>query len=197
MKRIIVFGTIICAATIAMVSMAGCLGERIAESITEKAIEKAIENESDGEVDIDISEGEMKIEGDEGEVSISSSEEGVSIKSDEGEATYGASAELPATFPQSIPVYPDMEIHSSFESTGDGGKSSWSVGGLTSDPGEDVFNWYKEQMSGWEQEGEFTAQNEGETTMTFGASNESFTVSIMVFESESGEVNIIQNIEEK
>lgn len=183
--------------TLSVVLMSGCLGERIAGAVAEKVVEKAIENESGGEVDIDLSEGEIKIQGEDGEVSISSDEEGVSIQSDEGQATYGSSAELPDTFPGSVPVYPGMEINSSFESTGDSGKSNWSIGGITADPGEDVFGWYKEQMSGWEPEGEFTSENEGEKTMTFAAGNDAYTVNIIVVVSGSGEVNIIQTVQEK
>jgi hypothetical protein len=182
---------------VALLLMSGCLGEKIAERITEEAMEKAIEKEGGGEVDIDLSEGEINIQSEEGEVSISSDEESVSIKSDEGEATYGSAAELPETFPEAVPVYPDMEINSSFESTDDNGKTNWSIGGMTTDPGEDVFNWYKDKMSGWEIEGEYTMDSDGEKSMTFAAGNADLTVSVMVFESEEGEVNVVQTVQEK
>ena len=81
--------------------------------------------------------------------------------------------------------------------TDDDGKTTWSVSGMTSDPGEGVYNWYKGKMSGWQIEGEYTMENEGEKTWTFAAGNADFIVSLMIFESKEGEVNVVENVQEK
>ena len=174
MKKIMYVITVVCVILIALFLAAGCKG-KIIERITEGAIESAIEAQSDGEVDIDVSEG------------------GISIKTDEGEVTIGEGTDLPDGFPSIIPVYPDMTIQTAWKSTEDD-KDNFYISALSDDSGEKIFNWYKDKMSGWEIESEFT-QDSGEDgiTMSINGNNGTYMLSILIFEDE-GSSTIVENV---
>jgi len=170
MKKIAALAAVISMTIFMLFSASGCFnpGQKVAEKVTEEAIEKAIESEG-GEAEIDIGE------------------EGVSIKTDEDEMTYGGGAELPEGFPEVVPVYPDMEIITSWKATEDG-KESFSVSGIIGDSGKEIFDWYKSQFSNWDtEESEFTSGDE--SMYSINASNDAYEVSVMIMESE-GEVTV-------
>lgn len=160
---------------IALFITTGCFGQQIAERITGEAIERAIEEESGGEVDIDISEGEM------------------SIKTDEGEVTFGESTELPDGFPGIVPVYPDMGIVTAWKATEEG-KENFSISASTDDPGDKIYNWYKNELSGWEIENEFTADSGDDgKTFSINGNNGTYNLSVLIFESEE-ETTVVVNV---
>ncbi len=164
MKKMMVLAVIISLAIFMLFSASGCnVKQKIAEEAVEEAIEKVIESESGGEADVEISE------------------EGASIKTDEGEVAIGEKAELPDGFPDVVPVYPDMEIITSWKGTEDE-KTTFSVSALTSDPGSTVFDWYKSKLGGWETENEFTNESEGEVVSSISASNGTYSLVIMVID---------------
>jgi len=68
------------------------------------------------------------------------------------EAEYGGESQLPTDFPGDVPIYAAAHPMSSMSSAGHG----TIVNLRTSDPEEQVFDWYKEQMSaaGWKIESE-------------------------------------------
>lgn len=174
MKKAIALAAVISMAIFMLFSASGCfkVGQKIAEKVTEEAVEEAIEEgiESEGgEAEVDIGEGE------------------VSIKTDESEMTVGEGAELPEGFPKVVPVYPDMEISSSWKSV-ENGKENFSVSGMTSDSREKIFNWYKGELGGWEIEGEFTSESGGESTSTISANDGTYSVVVMIMESDEGTV---------
>ena len=170
MKKIVALTAVISMTIFMLFSVSGCfnLGQKVAEKVTEKAVEKAIESEG-GEAEVDVGE------------------EGVSIKTDEGEMTIGEGAELPEGFPKVVPVYPGMQITTSWKGTEDG-KETFSVSALTSDLGSTVFDWYKSELGGWENEGEFTSESGGESTFTISADNGTYSVVVMIMESDEGTV---------
>lgn len=176
MKKIAALAAVISLAIFVLFSGSGCfnLGQKVAEKVTEKAVEKAIESEG-GEAEVDIGE------------------EGVSIKTDEGEMTIGG-ADLPDGFPGVVPVYPDMEIITSSKSIDDG-KESFFVGGASSDSGKEIFDWYKGELRGWDIEGEFVAESGGESTFTISANDGTYSVSVMIMESED-EVTVMIYVDE-
>lgn len=169
MKKILMIVAVLVSILLTLVFAGGCLGQKISEKITEKVaeeiIEKAIEGESGKSVDIDLDDGEM------------------TIKSDDGEVTIGTSVELPDGFPGNVPVYPDMEITMGWAVTEDN-KDSYSINGFTEDAGDDVFAWYKEKLSGWDIESEFTASGEDVTTSSLSAKSGGLEMFLMVIESE-------------
>ncbi len=59
-------------AIVALVGLAGCSGEDIAESI----VERAAESQGDGDVDIDLSNGEFSVETEDGSFQITTDEDG-------------------------------------------------------------------------------------------------------------------------
>lgn len=169
MKKAIALVLVISLAVFILFSAGGCkVGQKIAEKVTEEAIEENIESEG-GEAEVDITEGE------------------VSVKTDESEMTVGEGAELPEGFPKVVPVYPDMEISSSWKSV-ENGKENFSVSGTTSDSGDEVFSWYKSQLGGWEIEGEFTSESGGESTSTISANDGTYSVVVVIMESDEGTV---------
>jgi len=166
MKKVIALTAVVSLAIFMLFSVSGCfnLGQKVAEKITEEAVEKAIESEG-GEAEVDIGE------------------EGVSIKTDEGEMTYGGGAELPEGFPKVVPVYPDMQIVSSWKATDDE-KESFSVSGIIGDSGKKIFDWYKSQLSNWDtEESEVTSGDE--SMYSIYASNDAYDVSVIIMDVES------------
>jgi len=178
MKKIIAIIAVIVPMLLVLVLASGCFGQNIADKIAEEAIEKAIESDSGENVDIDFDDGEMTIESDDGEVSI------------------GMGSDLPDNFPDNVPVYPDMEIISSWSVTEDD-KDSYSINGLTEDAGDDVFAWYKESLSGWEIENEFSASGDDMKTSSLSAKSGGLVVVIMVVETEDEGTSIMLSVTEE
>lgn len=185
MKRTITIAAAVMATLLVLVFTGGCLGQRVAEKVTEKAIEKAIEKESGGNVDVDLEEGEVNVKSDDGEVNISSDDDSVEIKSDEGEATFGAGSDLPEGFPGDVPVYDNMTITTSWKSTEDG-KNNYSITAMTEDSVDDVFDWYKGKLDGWDIEGEMTFDSDEGKTSSLGAGKGEMELQLMVMSSDEG-----------
>ncbi len=196
MKKLFAITAVVVSMLLVLFAASGCFGQNIVERIAEEAIEKAIEKDSGENVEIDLEEGEMTIQSDEGEVSISSDDDSIEIKSDEGEVTIGVGTELPDGFPGNVPVYPDMEITTSWKST-ENDKASYSISGLTDDGGDGVFAWYKDKLSGWDIEGEFTMSGDDGKTSTLSAKGSGLVVTVMVFETEDEGTTIVQTVVEE
>lgn len=133
--------TVVAAAVLAVA--AGCSSEDIAE----RAIERQLENEAGQDVDIDLDDGNIRIETEDGTIEMNSdgdgnisieggdgnvsidSEDGVTvIESDDGTATISQGAGVPDDFPESVPLPEGFtpEFSQSLSSAdGDG----WVLGG--------------------------------------------------------------------
>jgi hypothetical protein len=111
--------------TAAVLVLTSCSGEDVAESV----IERQIESGSDGDVDVDIDDGEISIQTEDGEVvmrsdgdqTIIQTEDGevvmesdgeqTVIQSEDGEMIIGSSSgDLPDDFPPEIPMPDDIAI---------------------------------------------------------------------------------------
>lgn len=191
MKKIIMIIAIAGALMLTLVFAGGCLGQKIAEKITEEVIEKAIESEG-GNVEIDLDDGEMTIEGDDGDVSISTDDETVTIEGDDVEGTFGEGAELPDDFPENIPVYPDMTLVSSWKA--DGG---FSISAFSEKSVDEIFGWYKDKLSGWDNEMETTTNTDDGKMSTIVVKNGTYVVSVMVMDSEDEGTAVVQNVNEE
>ncbi len=196
MKRLTVVIAVIVSMLLVLLLASGCFGQNIAERIAEEAIEKAIEKDSGENVEVDLGNDGITIEGEDGEVTISSDDETVEIKSDDGEFTIGSGAELPEGFPGNVPVYPDMEITTSWRST-DNDKDNYSISGLTEDAGDDVFAWYKDKLSGWNIEGEFTVNVDEGKSSSLTAKGDGLILTIMVIETEDDGTAVVQTVTEE
>jgi hypothetical protein len=136
----------IAVAAIAVVGAAGCSGEDLAERV----VENRLEAESGGDVDIDLDDGNIRIESDEGTFEMNAdgdgnisiegsgaegnisidSEDGVTvIESDDGTATISQTgAGVPDDFPASVPLPEGFEPQfSQSMSTPEG--DGWILGG--------------------------------------------------------------------
>ncbi len=193
MKKIIAIIAVIVSILLVLFMASGC---KFGQNIAEEAIERAIEKESGENVEINLDEGEMTIQGEDGEVNISSDDDTVKIESDDGEVTFGLGAELPEGFPGNVPVYSDMEITASWTATEDG-KNSYFVSGLTEDAGDSVFAWYKDQLSGWEIEGEFSMSTDEGETSSISAKGNGLEINVLVVETEDEGTSIVQTVVEE
>jgi hypothetical protein len=196
MKKTLVITAVMVSLLLVLVFAGGCLGQKIVERVTEEVIEKAIESEGGGDVEIDLDEGEITIQGDDGEVKISADDETIEIQSDDGEVTIGTGADLPEGFPGNIPVYPDMKIATSWKAS-DNGKDSYSISAASDKSTDEIFNWYKDKLSGWDIEGEFTVNTDEGKTSNLTAGDGTYTVNIMVMETEDEGTIVVQNVVEE
>lgn len=93
----------------AALAIGACSTEDVAERVAEEAIEQQVEGEGGGDVDIDLGDGGVRIEGEDGAVEMSFGEDGVSvISTPEGEFRTGT--ELPDDFPSGVPLPDGMTI---------------------------------------------------------------------------------------
>jgi len=177
MKKVIVLIFIL---LMVLFSVSGCrsASQKIAEKIVEEAVEKAAESEGE-DVEVDLGEGE------------------VTIKTDEGEVTIGEGAGLPDGFPGEVPVHSDLQIATSFRDTSDE-KANFSVSGSYPGSGEDLFGWYKDKLSGWNVENEFSVDmgDEGKS-FNLVASNDKYEVAVLIVESEDEGTALILTVSEK
>lgn len=109
--------------------LAGCSGEAIGERIAEEAVEQA--GGGDGEVDIDLDD-------DSGSIAIESSE---------GSMSMGAGGELPASFPEDLPLPEgEFQVMSSFEQSNAEDGLELQTALMTSGSVEDVAAYFEEAL---------------------------------------------------
>jgi hypothetical protein len=193
MKKIIAIIAVIVSIVLVLFMASGC---KFGQNIAEEAIERAIEKESGENVEIDLDEGEMTIQGEDGEVNISSDDDTVKIESDDSEVTIGSGAEIPEGLPNIVPVYPDMEITASWTTT-ENDKNSYFLSGLTNDKGDDVFAWYKDKLSGWDIDGEFTMSGDEGKTSSLSAKGNGLVINILVADTKDEGTAVTQIIVEE
>jgi len=160
----------------AMLVLAGCT-QKIAESMVEKAIENAAQKEGEN-VDIDLEEGQVNITDEEGnEISLGGSE-------------------VPKDWPSVVPVNENIKIQFTGSQKTDN-KMNWSISGTYNGSGEELFNYYKDKMSVWNEESS-TVSDAGDEGKTYSlqVSNDKYYVSLFI--SESGESTaVILGVNEK
>ena len=160
----------------AMLILAGCT-QKIAESMVERAIENAAQKEGEN-VDIDLEEGQVNITDEEGnEISLGGSE-------------------VPADWPSVVPVNENITIQFTGSQKTDN-KMNWSISGTYDGAGEELFNYYKEKMSGWNEESS-TVSDAGDEGKTYSlqVSNDKYYVSLFISES-SESAAVILGVNEK
>jgi|SRR3989344_2988291 len=111
----------------------GFVVTRVIGAIGRKVIETAIEKGTEGDADVNFSNGE------------------VTIQSDKGSVTYG-STKLPDDWPADVPVYPSAMIGFSGSSLGtEDTKMTAMIQSVTEDSVESVMNFYKKEIvsKGW------------------------------------------------
>ncbi|MBM3705856.1 MAG: hypothetical protein FJW66_04955 [Actinobacteria bacterium] len=160
-----------------ILSISGCK-QGLAESLVEKAIENAAAKEGE-DVDIDLSEGQVNITDEEGnEISI-------------------GGAEVPDDWPSSVPVNKDIQIQFTGSQKTDG-KMNWSISGVYNGGAEDLYNYYKSELSGWNEELDSVSDlgDEG-SSYSYQVSNDTYYATVFITESQDGTVSIILSVNEK
>jgi len=96
-----------------------------------------------------------------------------------------------------VPVNSDLQITTSFKGTSDG-KVNFSVSGTYNGSGEDLFNWYKDKLSGWNVENEFSADmgDEGKS-FSLSASSDKYEIGVLIMESEDEATALVLSVTEK
>ena len=107
-----------------LLATAGCgkVADKVADKAAEKATEKAIESQTGGSVDVDSSDGKMKIKTGDGEITYDGNGN-VTGKSKDGSSTFGAGTKLPKGWPDDIELPKGMELSVATTSKKDGGNS--------------------------------------------------------------------------
>jgi hypothetical protein len=180
MKKLTVITAVIVSILLILAFTGGCK-KNLAERLAEETIEKAIEKESGEDVEIDLDEGEVTIQGDDGEVNISADEDTVEIKSDEGEATFGSGADLPEGFPGDVPVYENMDLHLAM-STRDG----YLLSGISQDSVAEIVDWYKDKLKDWKIVDEATFETEEGKSINLTVTKGDMDMTIMILDTEEG-----------
>lgn len=176
MKKLAV---ILLAVLMAVFVLSGCAkaGEKLAEQVMEKVIEEAAEGEG-ADIDVDIGDEEVK------------------ITTDEGDELSIGGADIPDDWPSVVPVHPDLDIQTSFKGTSDD-KNNFSISAMYGGSGEDLFNWYKSELSGWNVISEFSGEDDSGKSYSLNVENGAYQVSVLVIESDGDqEVTLILNATE-
>jgi hypothetical protein len=141
---------------------------RVGSKIAENAIEKALEKSSDGNVDLDLEKGGAVVKDEKG-----------------GETQIGENISLPEGWPNDVPVYPDTNFSMSTKTkNGETGKNEYAVWGIvTKGSVEEVYNWYKEKLSGWEFiTDQYTKSDDGDLAFLY-LKSKAYEVSVTIGES--------------
>lgn len=149
--------------TVLVLATAGC------SSIAERATESAIGSMSDGEVDLDLSEGGMAIEGEDGE-----------------SLSFGSSTDVPDEIAAVITVPDGFEPHSTVEnSETDGTDGVTVIGTIPTDDPAGLMDGIETQLTGdgWERIGH-TNQSDQLIMASYERGEDSFTAQVMVDEGE-------------
>jgi ABC-type Fe3+-hydroxamate transport system substrate-binding protein len=130
---------------------------------------------------------------------------GVSVNSNSGEVNVTDSSgnevniggnKVPDNWPSSVPVNDKITIQISGSSKSDN-KTTWSISGTYDGKAEDLYNWYKSQLSGWTSDYDSVTNSGNDKIYTLGLSNDQYTVSVMVTDSAGSGVGAILGVAEK
>jgi len=160
MKKILLITAVITISIMVILSMGGCK-QKIAESLVEKAIEQAAAKEGEN-VDIDLEEGQIK------------------VKDEEGNEIQLGGTEVPEGWPSEVPVSDSIVIQFSGKEKTDN-KMNYHISGTYNGSGEDLYNYYKQQLSGWSVEiDSVTDMGDEGKTYSLQVSNDKYYVSLFV-----------------
>lgn len=203
MRRVNFAAKVWCLGMFMLLALAGCgCGSRDAdESAGEKAVEQMVEQglrEEGKEADVQINQDDksfsmtvtdendkrstmtMKVEGEASNVSITGPEGKMEMQS-------GAGAKIPPSFPEDVPIYPEMKVQMVMENEG----PTFSVSGTSGDSLEDVVAFYKKTCvdKGWTQAMDMS-QEQGTSMLHFQKGNRMLMV---LTTSDGGELTINLN----
>ncbi len=139
-------------------------GPRNVESLAERIIEKAAAQAGE-EIDINLKDNE------------------VSIKDDEGHTLTVGGAELPETWPESVPFDKKLEI-GMVNSYQKGGKDNWNITASYPGPVTDIYDSYKSALSDWAITVDTLLEPVGGNLYTLKATDDSFEMRLIIADKE-------------
>lgn len=142
-----------------------------------KAVEKAVESAAVGNADVSV---------DDTVVAISDEESAVQV---------GGNATVPEGWPDVVQVSNDIQIQVSTSSKSEG-KTAWFISGTFSGSGEDLYNYYKSQLSSWNVDYDTNSESEGIKSWTVIFSNDKYTVTLMVTDDGKENKSIVLSLSE-
>lgn len=148
------------------------------KAIAAKAIEKAVESAAGGNADVSINDT------------------GVAISNEESAVQVGENAKVPTGWPDVVPVSNDIKITLSGSSKADG-LTTWNIMGTFSGSGEDLYNYYKSQLSSWNVDSDVNSNSEGTKNWTFQLSNDKYTLFVMIIDDGKEDKSISFGLSEK
>ena len=152
---------------VAALSLAGC--GQAAENPTESMVEQAIEQGSEGEVDIDMSSGEMGVQS--------------------GEDFYQVLAGTPDDWPDEVP-FPEGYVTGGGSRRGHEGTLLLSTGGIVPGPAEPLIDLYASTLSSWEEDGRYSSSVGDNAELTLILLNGNRTLHIKATEMGDGNTNL-------
>ena len=158
-------------------AFSGCT-QKIASKMVEKAIENAAAK-GGKDVDVNLEEGQVQMTDEEGnEISLGGTEK-------------------PEDWPDVVPVNKDIKIQFSGKTTTDG-KKNWSISGVYSGSGQEIYEYYKGSFTGWNEENDSSMSGEGgQKTYYYQVSNDKYFVSIVIGEKTDEGVAVLLTVSEK
>lgn len=182
MKKITLIAIITIISIALILSISGCT-KKIAETMVEEAIENVTAKEGES-VDVNLEEGQVNITDEQGnEISL-------------------GGAKVPDDWPSEVPVNKDIQIQYAGSQKTDG-KMTWMINGFYQGSGEDLYKYYKSELSTWNEDLDSVADVGGSTTYTYQVSNDKYSLTIIIGkaailgENEDGIVSIVINVNEK
>ncbi|GEM_PF-6657023 len=158
-------------------SFSGCT-QRIASKVVEKAIENAAAKEGK-DIDVNLEEGQVQ------------------MKDKEGNEISLGGAEKPNDWPDVVPVNKDIKIQFSGKTTTDG-KKNWSISGVYSGSGQEIYEYYKGSFTDWTEEVDSSMSGEGgQKTYYYQVSNDKYFVSIVIGEKTDEGIAVLLTVNEK
>jgi len=142
-----------------ILSLVSC-GARTAESIAERAVERAAAREG-VDADVDVGSGS------------------VTMSDAQGNTVIVGETSLPSDWPSAVPFMDGIEV--TFAGTSrNADKSSWSLTGTYDGSPDEVFDYFKNRLSGWHNDGEVATEADGSAFYSYQASNDSYEIALMV-----------------
>ena len=174
-NKIIIFATAIFMLVVMIFTISGCT-RKIASNIAENAVENAAKEEGQ-DIDVDLEEGQVNITDNEGnELSI-------------------GSGEIPSDWPSVVPINDNIKISSSGKETEDG-KPYWYIDGTYNGSSQELSDYYKSKLSGWNKESETTVESNGLKSFIYEASNGSYYVSFVISDTKDKGTTIVLKVDE-
>jgi hypothetical protein len=175
-KRTLIVAVSIIAIVALILSFSGCAG-KIASSMVEKAIENAAAKEGQN-IDVDLENGQVNVTDESG-----------------NEMSLGGT-EIPSDWPLVVPVNDNITIQFAAKNTTDN-KQNWTISGTFTGTSSELYDYYKGQMSSWNQDSDSSSESDGLKSYYYQVSNDQYIASIIISDTKDEGVTTVMTVTEK